>query len=405
MNKIQKIVDLELCLGCGLCETIASSAKCQMKLNENTGFYEPYFKEKLTKKETRSILKICPGINVNGNINSKSIVWGKINQIEEAWSSDSFIRQKASSGGVITTLAIHLLESDIVNGILHVGVNEGTYLFNSLRVSRTKEEVLRNMGSRYAPALVFNKLNTILDKSNEVYAFIGKPCDIAGIKNFIDEYPVYKSRITYFLAIFCAGMPSYNGTKEVLKLSGVNESPSILRYRGDGWPGSFKAEYNSRGPFKMSYNDTWGKILGKHLCLRCKICPDGIGLLADIAVGDSWVTKNGYPNFEENDGRSFVMVRTTNGLNLYSSALQMNKIENNDYNINTLKIVQRYQYDRRIYLGYRILFVQLFSSFILKFRGLGIKRLMLKGNLTKGSKNSFGTLKRYLKIKHHGFQK
>lgn len=50
----------------------------------------------------------------------------------------------------------------------------------------------------------------------------------------------------------------------------------------------------------MSYNESWGNILGKYLQKRCKICPDGIGEFADIVCADAWHgDKSGYPNFEE----------------------------------------------------------------------------------------------------------
>ena len=122
MKRIQNIIDTGFCLGCGLCEAITTSRKCNMTLNQKTGFYVPVFKEKLTKNETKSILNCCPGIKVIGN--GESSVWGSLKKIEEAWSKDIEIRKKASSGGVITTLAIHLLEIKKVNGILHVGVND-----------------------------------------------------------------------------------------------------------------------------------------------------------------------------------------------------------------------------------------------------------------------------------------
>lgn len=395
MRKIRKIIKSGLCLGCGLCETIATSQKCQMILNGENGFYEPVFTEKLTQVETRSILKSCPGIKVQGN--NESSVWGEIKQIEEAWSSDPFIRKKASSGGVITTLAIHLLETQKVNGILHVGVNDGTYLYNSLKVSKTKEDIINNMGSRYAPALVFDQLKNILNKSKDIYAFIGKPCDIAGIKNFVKEFPEYKDRINYFLAIFCAGMPSYNGTKETLKLSGHNEDPFSLKYRGDGWPGFFEAKYEKKTTFKISYNDSWGKVLGKTVGLRCKICPDGIGLLADIAVGDSWITKDGYPDFEESDGRSFAFVRTDQGLNLFNNAIRDQKIISHKLDINKIAEMQSSQYQRRLLVGYRILSIQVLTGMLLKFKGLGILNLMAKANKEKGIRNLLGTSKRFIK--------
>ncbi len=393
MKKINKIIKSGLCLGCGLCETIGTREKCEMKLNDS-GFYYPYFKRAISKEQQKIILNSCPAINVK-SINNTG-VWGNMEKITEAWSADPIIRKKGSSGGVLSTLAKYLLESGKVNGILQVGVKSGSYLYNQLKVSKTKEDVLLNAASRYAPALVFNELLEILDTSTDKYAFIGKPCDIAGIKSFLKEFPIYQNRIKYFMTLFCAGMPSYNATQKVLKLSGNNDKPVSLKYRGDGWPGLFEAKYSNKPPFQISYNDSWGNVLGKHLGLRCKICPDGIGLLADISVGDSWNTKDGYPDFEESDGRSFVMIRTKKGLDLFNDAIKNKQLVSKDLIIDKIAEMQQYQHQRRLIAGYRILPVQIMTGMLLKFKGLGIQKLMLKASKVKGLKNMLGMTKRLI---------
>jgi coenzyme F420 hydrogenase subunit beta len=395
MKSINKILDLGLCLGCGLCETICSREKCEMQINAG-GFYSPIFKTAISKNEKQQILACCPAIHVESE---KTIgVWATIKQISEAWSADPVIRKKSASGGVITTLAIYLLEQNIVDGVLHVGVEDDSYLYNRLRVSRTKEDVIRNAASRYAPALMFDKMKETLDASTDVYAFIGKPCDIAGLKNFLSIYPHYQYRLKYYFAIFCAGMPSYAGTNKVLEASGYKEEPCSIKYRGDGWPGLFEAKYKSHSPFQISYIDSWGKVLGKHLGYRCKICPDGIGILADIAVGDSWNTKDGYPDFAESDGRSFVLVRTDCGLELFRQAIQAQKIVSRDLDINKLATLQFYQYQRRLMAGYRVLAVQILTGMFLKFRGLGIYTIMWKASIREGLANMLGTAKRFVKL-------
>ena len=387
MNKIDKIIKSGLCLGCGLCEAICTDEKCEMKLSTD-GFYSPIFNQAITKKEEKQILMCCPAVHVENKKNTG--VWGKIEQLSEAWAVDPEIRKKGSSGGVITSLAIYLLESGSVNGVLHVGVCDDSYLYNHLKVSRTKEEIIRNAASRYAPALIFNELKKILDSSPDVYAFIGKPCDIAGVKNFLTAFPQYKNRIKYFLAIFCAGMPSYLGTRKLLELTGTNEEPYSIKYRGDGWPGLFEAKFKNRPPFQISYDDSWGKVLGTYLGYRCKICPDGIGLLADIAFGDSWNEKNGYPDFEESDGRSFVMIRTEIGSELFAKALLEQNIIPRELDIKKLKVVQYYQYQRRIIIGYRILVVQILTGMLLNFKGLGIYSIMWKASKVSGIENMIG---------------
>ncbi|MBN2286349.1 MAG: Coenzyme F420 hydrogenase/dehydrogenase, beta subunit C-terminal domain [Tissierellales bacterium] len=395
MNKIDKIIKADLCLGCGLCEAIATKEKCKMGLAEN-GFYRPLFTKPVTREVIKTISNCCPGISIRNHRDNNDI-WGKVAEIKEAWSSDPTIRKKGSSGGILTSLAVFLLENKLVDGILQVGKSESHYLYNELKISKTREEVINNASSRYAPALVFDQMKFILDQNNDKYAFIGKPCDIAGIKNFVQEFPQYKDRVIYHFAIFCAGMPSYNGTKKIIENSGIQDEPVNLKYRGDGWPGFFEVKFKKNPPYKVSYNDSWGNVLGKHLGMRCKICPDGIGLLADIVAGDSWNTKDGYPDFEESDGRSFVLIRNKKGTELFQQALAHKAIISKSLEQTKIKEIQNYQYLRRLLAGYRILAVQIFTGGLLSFKRLSLFKLSLKANFFTGISNLLGTAKRLLR--------
>lgn len=321
---------------------------------------------------------------------------GDLKYITEAWATDEEIRYKAASGGVVTSIAIYLLEQKAVDAIFQVGVRSDSYLYNELKVSRTKLEIMNNAQSRYAPAPIFDNIKQILDSSTEIYGFIGKPCDIAGLKNFMEVFPEYKHRIKIYISIFCAGMPSYNASIKAWKLSGKEQEPVSLKYRGDGWPGYFTVKWADNTDFKLDYNESWGKVLGRELGFRCKICPDGIGMLADIAVGDSWNTKNGYPDFTEGAGKSFVMVRTALGSEILKKVEKLGFLYCTNLEVSKIKEIQNYQFQRRKLIGWRYLPVQICTGFILNFKGLGIMKLALTANLINGLQNMLGTLKRMI---------
>lgn len=288
-----------------------------------------------------------------------------------------------------------MLESKAVDAILQVGQDENDYLHNSLKVSQSVSEIKECSQSRYAPALVFDRIFEILNSNpNKRYAFIGKPCDIATIRNIQREYPKYKEQIKICISIFCAGMPSYNATIKTWKLSGHQEEPYYLRYRGDGWPGYFTAKWHDKTEFKLSYNESWGKILGRSLGMRCKVCPDGIGELADIAIGDSWSTKNGFPDFTEQPGRCFVMIRTSQGLQVYNESFEHNYIEDKSLDISKISEVQPYQAQRRKLTLWRLIPLQIKTGFILKFKRLGIVKLGMKAGLLTAAKTFIGSCKR-----------
>ena len=391
---INRIKNHNLCLGCGLCASVLGSNKCEMQLADN-GFYEPHMRSTLNYNENQMIKSLCPGIHVETEQNTG--IWGSMKAIYEAWSSDSMIRHKAASGGVITSLAIYLIETKKVGAVLQVGVREDSYLYNTLKISRTRDDIVNNAQSRYAPALVFDNIKQILDFTEETYAFIGKPCDIAAMQNLCRKFPVYNSRIKYYLSIFCAGMPSYNATIKTWKQSGHIDEPLRLRYRGEGWPGNFKAEFSDGSDYQISYNESWGSVLNRHLAFRCKICPDGIGMLADISVGDSWNTKDGYPDFTESDGRCFCMIRTEKGLSLFKDASQTGYIISENLDISRIQEMQAYQFERRKLSGWRIIPVQLFSLFILNFKGLSIFKQAKTAKFSIGISNLKGTTERILR--------
>lgn len=399
MTSISEIIRNDLCLGCGLCEAISKS--CRMELNSK-GFYRPV-PLPVDKDEVKKINALCPGIRVVCDWATNTEAWGNVVAVRNAWSADNRIRHDSSSGGVTSSLALYLLESGKVDAVLHAGNEDGNYLHNKLHVSRTRQEILSRNSSRYAPSLMFNNIFDILDKDkNQKFCFIGKPCDVAAVRNILREFPQYKERIPYLLSIFCAGMPSYNATLKAISTFGVKGEPVFLRYRGDGWPGFFTVKYKDGQECKMTYNESWGKILGRDLGFRCKVCPDGIGLIADISSGDSWNSKNGYPDFTESEGKNFCFIRTEVGMTLFNEALEAGYIEAENLEIKEISKIQRYQYERRHIVGWRIAVVQLITGRIFKFKGLGYMKMALKANYLHALKDSLGTCKRLLKLRGGG---
>lgn len=395
MKSVEQILNHNMCVGCGLCEAFGH----KMKIDKR-GFYRPCTNSTNRNLFDGRIAKSCPGIRVVNRNPGNTSVWGHIESVSNAWSMDSRIRQSSSSGGVISSLAIYLLESHKVDGVLHVGNIEGDYLHNKLFLSRTKEDVLKRNSSRYAPAAVFNEIFDILKiAENEKLAFIGKPCDIAAVRNLQEMYPELKTVIQYCLAIFCAGIPSYNATDKAISIFNHEGIPISIRYRGDGWPGFFTVDYTDGSCFKMSYNESWGEILGRDLEFRCKICPDGIGLLADVACGDAWNTSNGYPDFTEAAGRNFCMIRTKLGLQLFCEAKNAGYIESEEVDIDEIHKMQPYQYQRRFNVGWSIMAVQLVTNQLLNFKGLGCYRMAMRKNWIKGLKYAKGTFDRFVKNK------
>jgi coenzyme F420 hydrogenase subunit beta len=399
MKEVSDIIAIDkagLCLGCGLCESVCGKDNVEMKLLSD-GFFHPVVKHVVKEKE-EIISRICPGVNVINDIpfTKEESVWGHIDNLWSGYSTDDEIRTKGSSGGIVSAIAIYLLENGLVDGVMQVGGDTDDYQRNALKISRSRSDVLNCASSRYAPALIFDKIFEILDQDEKVYCFIGKPCDISALKNFLDEYPRYVNRITLTVSIMCAGLPSFNGTLSIINGFKAIEPVKNLVYRGNGWPGYFSFIDKTGSAFQKSYNDSWGKTLNKHLKFRCKVCPDGIGIQADIAVGDAWETNDGYPDFAEKDGQSLIISRTTKGSDLLKKAAAESKMLIEDLNISKIRLMQPYQYGRRTKVGARVLAFMLVKRKMLNYKNLHVFENFRLVKVKALISEFYGTFKRLL---------
>ena len=278
--------------------------------------------------ETGEALKICPGASLehtfdNGDpqlIAELADAWGPVYGVWEGYASDDAIRYAGSSGGAATALALHCLDSEGMEGVLHTGARPETPYLNQTVYSTTRDSLLANTGSRYAPASPADSLH-LIEKANRPSVFIGKPCDAAAVQQARTLRPELDKKIGLVIAFFCAGAPSTKGTLELLQSVGVEDPETVksLRYRGKGWPGMWTVTWTDRHgeerTEQRTYAESWD-FLQRYRQWRCYICPDHTGEFADIAVGDPWYR----PAEPGEPGKSLIVARTKRGQMILEAA-------------------------------------------------------------------------------------
>jgi coenzyme F420 hydrogenase subunit beta len=396
MKSVKDVDQANLCIGCGICEGIAPENAIKIELGCD-GFYHPHVKNQ-DQEPWDKIKKICPGVIVNQEtkLNTKQEkLWGPIAASWVGYSTDEVIRWQASSGGGITGLLQFLLEKSLVTGVIHIGKSLSNPLTNDVYLSRNREDILRNSGSRYAPVSPLISIVKILNDKKEKLAFVGKPCDVAALRAYLKLYPQFEEQIVVLITFMCAGTPSMKGTEALIKAMQVDkENVKEFWYRGRGWPGKATAVDLNLKEFSLTYNESWGSILNKHLHFRCKICPDGMGTMGDITFGDAWVEENGYPSFEEQEGKSLIIARNNKGKNLIEQAVNQGYLEVDSYSIDNLEQIQPYQAQRKKLIASRILALRLTGLFYPQFSGFYLRENSLLVSVRENINETLGTLER-----------
>ena len=255
-----------------------------------TGFLRPDQRSELTRGTDRLIAEICPGINLDlrPTGNTDHMLWGPLIGIRTGASTDSELRHHASSGGVLSGLLIYLLDVEFIDFVVQIGASTMSPMETAVVHSLSRNDIYQAAGSRYAPSSPLANLNEMLSSPGK-FALVGKPCDIAAVRALGRHDHRIAEKIPILLSFFCAGVPSVMGTRRILDELGVSEDElASFQFRGDGWPGRATAKLHNGQETSMSYAQSWGDILSKHVQFRCKICPDGSGSFADIACGDAW---------------------------------------------------------------------------------------------------------------------
>ena len=320
---LEEIVENGLCIGCGLCRSSAGRDQIDLVMTPQ-GRERPLARRPLEQAALERINAVCPGTRIGGtdtascNTAMHDTVWGPAERLSIGHASDPLVRFRGSSGGALTALGRFLLSSGRVNFILHVGASKSAPMRSERRLSFDAAAVLDGAGSRYGPAAVLIDFCEILERA-EPFALIAKPCDVTAVRNLgridarVDRY------MRYALTLVCGGASDLRKSEEVLQHFRIHESElALFRYRGHGNPGLTRVETKDGRAFELTYQQLWEDESKWMIQPRCRICPDAIGVEADIAASDVW--PGGSPTGED-AGFNGIIVRTARGLELYEAAV------------------------------------------------------------------------------------
>jgi|SRR5579859_3814186 len=397
VRTLRDVVDWGLCVGCGACKYASTKGTVQLVNIESLGI-RPAFDRK-AEVASSELLDICPGYSVDAGVTTKAVSkptdaerdFGPALEMWEGHAADPELRYRGSSGGILSALALYCLEREEMGFVLHAGMDPDRPWLNKTVTSRTRAQLLSRAGSRYAPSSPCEGLGEI-EKSDRPCVFIGKPCDTAAVMKARVNRPDLDERLGLVLTFFCAGTPSTSGTLKLLdRLRIEPETVHHLAYRGEGWPGGFtvmSGQDNQRN--FIPYDQAWGSLT-PYVPLRCRICPDGLGRVADISCGDAWEK---YDGSGSNPGMSIVLVRSQRGQKILRAAMAAGYVNLVPITSDTVLAAQPHLLSRRRELFGRLLALRLLLVPIPRFYGFSQFHSWIRLPLLRKIRTIAGTLRR-----------
>ena len=229
-----------------------------MRMSE-AGFLRPEQVDELSVKEEQLIASTCPGIVLiqDSEEGTDHPIWGPLVALRAGSATDASLRHHASSGGVLSALLLYLVETKIVDYVVHTAASDVSPIENMIVESANRAGVFTAAGSRYAPSAPLAALHRQLAQPGR-FALVAKPCDVAAVKALGRYDPRIEEKIPIVLSFFCGGVPSVHGARQILSRLDVREQEvASFRYRGDGWPGFATARLKDGREVGMSYAESW----------------------------------------------------------------------------------------------------------------------------------------------------
>ena len=160
--------------------------------------------------------------------------WGTVLETWEGFSMDEEIRYRGSSAGLATAIGLYCVEKAGMHGVLHIGADPDAPVRNRTFLSVDRAGLLGRTGSRYSPASPCDGLGRI-ETAPAPCVFVGKPCDVAGLRKAQSLRETLDRRVGIAIGIFCAGTPSTGGPSISSASRGSNRARS--RKSGTGAKG------------------------------------------------------------------------------------------------------------------------------------------------------------------------
>lgn len=245
------------CHGCGGCVTFCTAVNYgALEMGEGN---LPRYKSVEKCLDCGLCYLICPAVDSGDEEIKRQVAWsapaGRIFGVHSVRIRDSYIRSRATDGGAITGLLLHLFDKGHIDGAIV------THHANGGRkplLATTRDEIIRSAGtsfdivgamahlgesySTYSPSI--QAMDELIRNGLRRIAFVGTPCQIKSVRKMQALGIVPSDCIRYCFGLFCsanytiepaalAALPALTG-KKLEEVNKVNIKENFVLHFADG---------------------------------------------------------------------------------------------------------------------------------------------------------------------------
>jgi len=208
------------------------------------------------------------------------------------YASDEKLREKAASGGSVTAILRHLLDTSQVDGALvcRSVITDGKVRAEFF-IARDYDELRLSQGSKYTAVYFASQAVPLIKAFEGRLAVVALPCDAMILHRLREKSPDVDRKIVCVIALLCGHNSEPELTDHVVDKLRPNPDTKLVEYlyRVGHWRGKLTARFDDGNEVikPYSYFSDY-RLLYYFAQPKCKHCFDHFGYFCDISAGDIW---------------------------------------------------------------------------------------------------------------------
>lgn len=229
-------------------------------------------------------------------------------------------RMTSSSGGIYPLLAKQVLND---KGVVFAACYDDNLCVKHECI-KDLDMLRSSQGSKYVASSLGNTFKDVISmmEKGRMVAFVGTPCQCAGLESLIKEKRADRSKLL-LIDFVCHGIPSrraWEAYKESMKKKEPELATVNMRDKTSGWSRmNYSWKWRTKDGAEVvepERNVPYMKGMLANLYIRpsCSYCSfKGFNRCTDITLGDCWGVWNFLPEMDDNRGTSLILLHTDRG--------------------------------------------------------------------------------------------